>query len=173
VDIPNPMQGVTALPAQPASTQAAPRDDRALRETAEAFEAAFLSEMLQQTGLNARICEALLPLVSQLSVARSVASIVAGGETEYLADLAGRAAARLLALIARGQFADDEEEDLAEVVAAYLLVENLGSEGDLLRRRIAAQLSGLKLRVNQRTRAALREGMPKLEASIRDRLDWV
>jgi Rod binding domain-containing protein len=53
VDIPNPMQGVTALPAQPASTQAAPRDDRALRETAEAFEAAFLSEMLQQTGLNA------------------------------------------------------------------------------------------------------------------------
>jgi Rod binding domain-containing protein len=40
-------------PLLPPRTQTAPQDDRALRETAEAFEAAFLAEMLQQTGLNA------------------------------------------------------------------------------------------------------------------------
>src|SRR5690606_17873011 len=124
-------------------------------------------------NLRVRICEALLPRVSQLHVARSVAAIVATGEAGYLADLAGRAAARLLALIQRGQFADDENEDLAEVVAGFLMVADLGADGAALRRRLAAQLTALKNHLPQRARHRLREALPTLDVTIRERLDWV
>ncbi len=124
-------------------------------------------------NLRVRICEALLPRVSQLHVARSVAAIVATGEAGYLADLAGRAAARLLALIQRGQFAEDENEDLADVVAAFLMVSDLGEDSNAVRRRLAAQLTALKSHLPQRARQHLRDKLPTLDGTIRERLDWL
>lgn len=124
-------------------------------------------------NLRVRICEALLPRISQLGVARSLAEIVAAAEPGYLSDLAGRAAARLLALVARGQFADDETEDLADTLTVFLSITDLGSEGAQLHRRLAAQLGQMKTRIPQRARARLRAALPHMEAALKERLDWV
>jgi len=124
-------------------------------------------------ALRVRVCEALLPRVAQLHVAQAIAAIVVRGEAEYLADLAGRAAARLLALIARNHFAEDEQEDLANVIAAFLVVVNLGDEGEPLRRRLAAQLTALKRHLSQRGRAVVRAGLKQLDPVIQERLDWI
>lgn len=123
--------------------------------------------------LRIRICEALLPRIGQLSVARSLAAVFADAEGSYLSDLAGRAGETLLKLAGARHFADDEEEELAEVLVEFLAIPHLGGEGDSLRRRLAGQLTALRNRLGGRGRVRLREVMGGLDEGVRARLEWV
>ena len=122
--------------------------------------------------LRIRICEALLPRLGQLSVARSLAAVFADAEGSYLSDLAGRASETLLKLAASRHFADDEEEELADVLVEYLAIPHLGSEGDSLRRRLAGQLSALRNKLSSRGRIRLRAVLGGLDEAVKQRLEW-
>ena len=123
--------------------------------------------------LRIRICEALLPRLGQLSVARSLAAVFADAEGSYLSDLAGRASETLLKLAGGRHFADDEEEELADVLVEFLVIPHLGGEGDSLRRRLAAQITALRNRLSGRGRIRLRAVLGGLDEAVRQRLEWV
>lgn len=122
--------------------------------------------------LRIRICEALLPRLGQLSVARSLAAVFADAEGSYLSDLAGRASETLLTLTASRHFADDEEEELADVLVEYLAIPHLGSGGDGLRRRLAGQLSASRNKLSSRGRLRLRAVLGGLDEEVKQRLEW-
>jgi len=122
--------------------------------------------------LRIRICEALLPRLGQLSVARSLAAVFADAEGSYLSDRAGRASETMLSLASGRHFADDEEEDLADVLVEYLAIHHLGGEGDSLRRRLAGQLTALRNKLSSRGLIRLREILAGLDDGMRQRLEW-
>lgn len=123
--------------------------------------------------LRLKICETLMPRISQLAIARNLAHIFAVGDGSFLSDLAGKATDKLLHYSASGQFADDELEDLADVLVEFLAIPHLGTTGALLRRRLAGVLSGLRNRLPQRARTRLRTLMSGFEPLIAQRLEWV
>ena len=125
-------------------------------------------------SLRLQVAEALLPRITQLSIAKALAEIFLGATDEMpMAELAGRAARRLLQASANGEFADDEYGDLADVIARFLIVRDLGETDAALRRRLAGLLSSHRNALSIRSRENLREVIPNFEADVRERLEWV
>jgi len=123
--------------------------------------------------LRVRVVEALTPQVGQIPVARALARILTVGEGPYLARLAGRAAEDLVKLAARGnEFAEDELEDLTEVLADFLAVPSLGPDADSVRRRLVGVISTLRDHATSRARARLRYLCGELPPELSARLDW-
>ncbi len=122
--------------------------------------------------LRIRICEALLPRLSQLVVARSLARAFATGDGPYLSELAGKAAAKLVQLAADKYYADDEWPELAETLIDFLVVPHLGANGAPLRRRLANLVGAYRASCTSRARAKLCAILPDLEPDLRARLDW-
>ena len=122
--------------------------------------------------LRVKICETLIPRISQLAIARNLARIFAVGDGSYLSDLAGKAADTLLGFCASNHFADDEYEDLGDVLVEFLGIPHLGNHGDMLRRRLAGVLSGMRNRLPQRARNRLRDLLPSLDPTIQQRVEW-
>lgn len=123
--------------------------------------------------LRLKICEVLTPRIGQIAVARALAAVFAAADGSFLSDLAGRVTDQLLRLAGGRHFADDEEEELAEVLVDFLAIPHLGTDGDALRRRLAGQIAVLRPRLSNRARATLRALLPGLDAAVRQRLEWV
>jgi len=83
-----------------------------------------------------------------------------------------RASETLLTLTASRHFADDEEEELADVLVEYLAIPHLGSGGDGLRRRLAGQLSASRNKLSSRGRLRLRAVLGGLDEEVKQRLEW-
>ncbi len=123
--------------------------------------------------LRVRVVEALIPQVGQLAVARALARMLTVGEGPYLARLAGRAAEDLVKLAANGtEFAEDEREELTEVLADFLAVPSLGPDADTVRRRLVGVLSTMRDHASSRARARLRYLCGELPPELAVRLDW-
>lgn len=120
-----------------------------------------------------RICEALMPRVGQLIVARILAGIFAAAEGSYLSELAGKAAEQLVKLSGEKYFADDEQEELCETLIDVLAIPHLGNNGDPLRKRLIGLLSATRAHLGNRARIRLRELATKLDDDLRQRLEWV
>ena len=119
-----------------------------------------------------QICEALLPKLSQLVIARSLARVFVTGDGPYLSDLAGKAAERLIHLAADKYYADDELPELVETMVDYLVIPHLGGRAEAVRRRLVNLVSALRAHCTSRARAKLRALMPDLVADLQARLDW-
>ena len=122
--------------------------------------------------LRVQICEALLPKLSQLVIARSLARVFVTGDGPYLSDLAGKAAERLIHLAADKYYADDELPELVETMVDYLVIPHLGGRAEAVRRRLVNLVSALRAHCTSRARAKLRALMPDLVADLQARLDW-
>ncbi len=123
--------------------------------------------------LRVRVVEALTPQVGQIPVARALARILTVGEGPYLARLAARAAEDLVKLAARsGEFAEDEREELTEVLVDFLAVPALGPDADITRRRLVGVIATLRDHASSRARARLRYLCGELPAELAARLDW-
>jgi len=123
--------------------------------------------------LRVRVVEALTPQVGQVPVARALARILTVGEGPYLARLAARAAEDLVKLAARGgEFAEDEREELTEVLVDFLAVPALGPDADITRRRLVGVIATLRDHASSRARARLRYLCGELPPELAARLDW-
>jgi hypothetical protein len=122
--------------------------------------------------LRVRICEALLPKLDQLVIARSLTRVFVSAEGPYLSELAGRAGERLVQLAADKYYADDEWPDLVETLVDFLVIPHLGARGDSLRRRLVNLINAYRVNCTSRARAKLRALMPDLSEELRGRLDW-
>ncbi len=122
-------------------------------------------------ALRIRVCESLLPSIGQLSIARALASVFRHAEG-LVADLAGRACARLIQLASGRHFADDEQEELAETLIDFLAVPGFGQSDDPLRRRLVGLVSASRAHMGSRARARLREARARLPADLQQRLEW-
>jgi hypothetical protein len=123
--------------------------------------------------LRVKICETLLPKLSQLVIARSLAHVFTVAEDTYLSNLAGRAAGQLVQLVAAKYYADDEWPDLVETLVDFLAIPHLGPQGEALRRRLINLLCSYRTYVTGRARVKLKEIMPRLDEGLRQRLDWI
>ncbi len=124
-------------------------------------------------ALRVRVAEALIPQVGQVPVARALARILMVGDGTYLARLAGRAAEELVRLAARGsEFAEDEREEVTEVLVDFLAVPALGPEADTVRRRLVGVISTMRDHASSRARARLRYLCGELPPELAARLDW-
>ena len=123
--------------------------------------------------LRVRICEALMPKLSQLSIARGLARVFVAGDGPYLSELAGKASERLIQLAADKYYAEDEWPDLVETLIDFLVIPHLGPQGDSHRRRLVNLVQAYRVHCSSRARAKLRALLPDLNADLRDRLDWV
>lgn len=122
--------------------------------------------------LRVRICEALLPRLNQLSIARSLARVFVAAEGSYLSTLAGKAGDKLVQLTSDGYYAEDELPELVEVLVDFLVIPHLGPQGDAVRRRIINLLLANRTHCTSRARAKLRALLPDLSADLQARLDW-
>ncbi|HYE07723.1 MAG TPA: hypothetical protein VEL07_19550 [Planctomycetota bacterium] len=122
-------------------------------------------------ALRIRVCEALVPSIGQLSIARALAGVFRHAEG-MVADLAGRACARLIQLASGRHFADDEQDELAETLIDFLAVPSFGQSDDPLRRRLVGLVSATRAHLNTRARARLRETRATLPADLQQRLEW-
>lgn len=123
--------------------------------------------------LRVRICEALLPRLNQLTIARSLARVFVAAEGSYLSALAGKAGDRLVQLTSDGYYAEDELPELVEVLVDFLVIPHLGPQGDAVRRRIINLLLANRTHCTSRARAKLRALLPDLNADLQARLDWL
>jgi hypothetical protein len=122
--------------------------------------------------LRLQICEALLPGITQLAIARSLARVFTASDGSYLSRLAGRAAEKLIALASEGYFAEDELEGLVEVLVDYLAIPHLGTEAAAVRRKLVILISVQRANLSSRARAKLRYLMADLEQELTLKLDW-
>ncbi len=122
--------------------------------------------------LRVQVAEALLPRLAQMTVARTLGRVLATGDGDYLADLAGRGALRLTDLAAARHWIEDEGEDLAEMLVDWLAVPHLGKDEASLRRRLVNLLSAQRTDLTSRARTKLRFIMPDLAEELRERLSW-
>ncbi|MFW5858781.1 MAG: hypothetical protein ACOCYP_02050 [Planctomycetota bacterium] len=140
-----------------------------------------LAELPQLPGsLRFQIADTLLPRASNLTIALELSRIFAitGPDAGKMGELAGRAAHNLIQAATANSFADDEIPQLAEVLAAFILVPDLGPDGEITRRRLIALLGGYRSQIGQRTRERLRAALSEpdpgpLIADLRERLDWL
>ncbi len=122
--------------------------------------------------LRLQVSEALLPRIAQLTVARSLARVFTSAEGSYLSQLAGKTASKLIELAAEKYYADDEWEELAEILVDYLAIPHLGPDGPAVRRRLVNVIGAYRSHMTSRARAKLRYIMPELDADLRTKLDW-
>lgn len=123
-------------------------------------------------GLRVAVCEALVPGVSQLPVARGLARVLLHADSPYLATLAGRAVVRLVDLATGNHYAEDEQVELVETLTDFLAVPHLGGDGEAQRRRLVQLLALRKEHASSRARARLRYLAAELPEDLRARLDW-
>lgn len=122
--------------------------------------------------LRLQICEALLPSIGQLPIARSLARVFTASEGSYLSQLAGKAAATLIGLASERYYAEDEQEALAEVLVDVLAIPHLGPDVSHLRRRLVSVIQVLRQSLTSRARVKLRYLLEELEPDLRAKLDW-
>jgi hypothetical protein len=122
--------------------------------------------------LRVQICEALLPKLNQLVIARSLARVFVNADGPYLSELAGRAADRLVQLAADKYYAEDEWPELVETLVDYLVIPHLGTRAEAVRRRLVNLVSAYRAHCTSRARAKLRALLPDLTADLQGRLDW-
>jgi hypothetical protein len=120
-----------------------------------------------------RICEALVPRIGQLSVARILASVFATADGAYLSDLAGKSAEQLVKLSNDKYFADDEQEELCETLIDILAIPHLGANADSTRKRLAGVLGANRAHLPNRGRMRLRELTKFFNDDLKMRLEWV
>ncbi len=123
--------------------------------------------------LRVRICEALLPKLNQLSIARALARVFVAGDGPYLSELAGKASARLVQLAAEKYYAEDELPELVETLVDFLVVPHLGPQAESARRRLVNLIQAYRGHCTSRARAKLRALLPDLDVELRERLDWM
>jgi hypothetical protein len=123
--------------------------------------------------LRVRICEALLPKLNQLGIARALARVFVAGDGPYLSSLAGKAAERLIQLAADKYYAEDEWPELVESLVDMLVIPHLGPQAEATRRRLVNLLQAYRTHCTSRARAKLRALLPDLDVDLRNRLDWV
>ncbi len=123
--------------------------------------------------LRVRICEALLPKLNQLSIARALARVFVAADGPYLSNLAGKACDRLVQLASDRYYAEDEWPDMVEVLIDYLVIPHMGSDGDAIRRRLVNVIQANRTHMASRARAKLRAIIPDLSEDQQARLDWV
>lgn len=123
--------------------------------------------------LRVRICEALLPKMNQLTIARVLTRAFVAGDGPYLSGLAGKAAERLVQLGSEKYYAEDEWPELVETLVDFLVIPHLGPQADSTRRRLVNLLQAYRAHCSSRARAKLRALLPDLGSELRDRLDWV
>ena len=123
--------------------------------------------------LRVRICEALLPKLNQLTIARVLTRVFVAGDGPYLSGLAGKAAERLVQLAADKYYAEDELPDLVETLVDFLVIPHLGPQAESTRRRLVNLIQAYRAQCSSRARAKLRALLPDLSSDLRDRLDWV
>jgi hypothetical protein len=134
----------------------------------------LLAEAREFPGpLRLQVCEALLPSIAQLTVARSLGRVFTGAEGSFLSRLAGKAAERLIELTSEKYWAEDEWEELAEVLVDYLAIPHLGPDGPAIRRKLIGVLAVYRGSLTSRGRAKLRYLAGELDAELRAKLDWV
>jgi hypothetical protein len=122
--------------------------------------------------LRIQVCESLLPNLRQLTIARSLARVFTCAEGPWLSQLAGRAAANLVQLSAEKYYADDEWEELAEVLVDFLAIPHLGPDGAVIRRRLVNVIGAYRAHISSRAKAKLRYLLPELGADLAAKLDW-
>jgi hypothetical protein len=123
--------------------------------------------------LRVRICEALLPKLNQLTIARSLARAFVAADGPYLSQLAGKACARLVKLASDRYYAEDEWPEMVEVLIDYLVIPHLGTDGDAVRRQLVNVIQANRTHIVSRARAKLRALLPDLPVDQQARLDWV
>lgn len=123
--------------------------------------------------LRVRICEALLPRLNQLGIARGLARVFVAADGPYLSSLAGKAAERLVQLAADKYYAEDEWPELVETLVDFLVVPHLGPQAGSTRRRVVNLIQAYRAHSTSRARAKLRALLPDLDEELRNRLDWV
>ncbi|MBA3701037.1 MAG: hypothetical protein H0W78_19480 [Planctomycetes bacterium] len=123
--------------------------------------------------LRVRICEALLPKLNQLTIARVLTRVFVAGDGPYLSGLAGKAAERLVQLASDKYYAEDEWPELVETLVDFLVIPHLGPQAESTRRRLVNLLQAYRAQCSSRARAKLRALLPDLSSDLRDRLDWV
>jgi len=123
--------------------------------------------------LRVRICEALLPKLNQLAIARALARVFVVGDGPYLSALAGKASERLVQLAADKYYAEDEWPELVETLVDFLVVPHLGPQAESMRRRLVNLIQAYRASSTSRARAKLRALLPDLDSELRNRLDWV
>jgi hypothetical protein len=123
--------------------------------------------------LRVRICEALLPKLNQLTIARALARVFVAGDGPYLSGLAGKASERLVQLAADKYYAEDEWPDLVETLVDFLVIPHLGPQAESTRRRLVNLIQAYRASSTSRARAKLRALLPDLDSELRNRLDWV
>jgi hypothetical protein len=122
--------------------------------------------------LRVQICEALLPKLNQLVIARSLARVFVNADGPYLSELAGRAADRLVQLATDKYYAEDEWPELVETLVDYLVIPHLGTRAEAVRRRLVNLVSAYRAHCTSRARAKLRALLPDLTKDLQERLDW-
>jgi hypothetical protein len=123
--------------------------------------------------LRVRICEALLPKLNQLTIARSLARVFVAADGSYLSQLAGKASERLIQLASDRYYAEDEWPDMVDVLIDYLVIPHLGADGDAVRRRLVNVIQAYRTHISSRARAKLRAILPDFPKETQERLDWV
>jgi hypothetical protein len=123
--------------------------------------------------LRVRICEALLPRLNQLGIARSLARVFVAADGPYLSTLAGKAGERLVQLAGERYYAEDEWPELVETLVDFLVIPHLGPQAAATRRRLVNLVQAYRANATSRARAKLRALLPDLDAELRARLDWV
>jgi len=138
---------------------------------------ATLGYLAQQTdfpsSLRLQVAESLLPRVTQLSIAGNLAMVFSSDSGPALANLAGRAALALVQATARGEFADDERGELADVLVSFLLIEDFGDDDAVIRRRVAGLLSTYRTHIALRSRERLKARLSSMPEEIATRLGWL
>jgi hypothetical protein len=123
--------------------------------------------------LRVRICEALIPKINQLSIARALVRVFVVADGPYLSRLAGKASEKLIHLANDKYYAEDEWPDMVEVLIDYVIIPHQGENGDAVRRRLINTIQAYRTHLTTRGRAKLRAIIPDLALELRERLDWV
>ncbi len=123
--------------------------------------------------LRIQVCEALLPSISQLAIARALARVFTASDGAFLSRLAGKAAERLVALCSENYYAEDEHDALTDVLVDYLAIPHLGADATAVRRRLITVIGVIRNSLTSRARAKLRYLISEIDAELRPRLDWV
>ncbi len=123
--------------------------------------------------LRLQICDALLPAISQLTIARSLARVFIASDGSYLSRLAGKAALQLITLASDGYYAEDEVEELVEALVDYLAIPHLGPDAPAVRRKLIIIISVHRAHLTSRARAKLRFVRGELDPELIQKLDWV
>ncbi|TVR43434.1 MAG: hypothetical protein EA402_09675 [Planctomycetota bacterium] len=131
------------------------------------------SESSFPNHLRRLIVRALQTRLSQPEMVRALARVLAADPNGELAAQAAQSLEAVISHQADGRYLDDERVELAHALVEFLAIADLGDDDALLRRRLAATLSGLKRQCRETCRIRLREllALP-INQELGQRLAW-